>query len=125
VLHKSASTAQLIAAIRDVHAGKLLLDPGEAAELLQLVGERRARYEVEREALGRLTQREREVLRLMAEGLDNQALADRLFVGVETVRTHVARLLRKLGVDSRLQAILLAYRHGVASLSDHPNHPPG
>lgn len=113
VLHKSVRTAELIVAIRDIWAGKVLLDPTETTELLRLAGEQRARHSEERAALNRLTAREREVLQLMAEGLDNQAIADRLFIGIETTRTHVARLLRKLGVDSRLQAILLAYRHGI------------
>jgi len=113
VLHKSTRTAELIVAIRDIQAGKVLLDPAETAELLRLAREQRARHAEERAALDRLTEREREVLQLMAEGLDNQAIADRLFIGVETARTHVARLLRKLGIDSRLQAILLAYRHGI------------
>lgn len=113
VLNKSTRTAELIEAIRDIRAGKVLLDPAETAELLRLAGEHRTRQSEERAALNRLTPREREVLRLMAEGLDNQAIADRLFIGVETTRTHVARLLRKLEVDSRLQAILLAFRHDI------------
>jgi DNA-binding NarL/FixJ family response regulator len=113
VLHKSTSTRGLVEAIRRLSAGEVLLDPREAAELIRFSDERGERDAAERAALARLTARELEVLALLAEGLDNQAIANRLYVGAETAKTHVANLLRKLGVDARLQAILLAHRHGI------------
>jgi two-component system response regulator DevR len=116
VLHKSVSTRQVIDAIRRLHAGEVLLDPREAEVLVRLAGERRRRDTNELAALALLTPRELEVLRLLGEGLDNQAIADRLHVGLETTRTHVGNVLNKLAVESRLQAVLLAYRHGVVRL---------
>jgi DNA-binding NarL/FixJ family response regulator len=63
-----------------------------------------------------LSQRESDVLALMAEGLGNAAIADRLVVGLETVRTHVAAVLRKLGARDRTHAVVLAYSRGLVRL---------
>jgi DNA-binding NarL/FixJ family response regulator len=115
VLHKSAATREIVAAIRRLWAGEVLLDPREAAELIRLAGERRRRDMGELAALASLTPRERDALRLLAEGLDNQAIAARLGVGLETARTHVGNVLHKLEVESRVQAVLVAHRHGVVS----------
>ena len=114
VLTKAARTREIVEAIRRLHAGDTLISPREAVELLRLAGEERERGRAERQALARLTPREREVLRLLAEGLDNKAIADRLSLSPDTARTHVVKLLAKLGVESRLQAALLALRHGLA-----------
>ena len=113
VLPKTTPVAEIVAAVRRLCAGESLVDPREAAELLALAGRHREQGHAEREALARLTAREREVLVLLAEGLDNRALADRLYVSVPTARSHVVHLLAKLRLDSRLQAALLAVRHGI------------
>jgi len=63
---------------------------------------------------GRLTEREREVLRLLAEGLSNQQIADRLFLSKRTVEHHVGNILAKVGVASRAEALAYAVRHGVS-----------
>jgi DNA-binding NarL/FixJ family response regulator len=105
----------VVEAIRRLSAGEVLLDPREATDLLRLAAEQAERGAAERAALAGLTARERQVLALLAEGLDNQAIAARLYVGQETAKTHVSNLLRKLGVDARLQAILLARRHGLGA----------
>ena len=65
--------------------------------------------------LAQLTPREREVLAALAEGLDNKAIAERLFISPDTARTHVVKVLAKLGVDSRLQAAIFAIQHGIGS----------
>ena len=68
------------------------------------------------EDLDRLTQREREVLQGLAEGLSDKEIGQRLYISGDTVRNHMARILSKLGVESRLQALVFALRHGVARL---------
>lgn len=116
MLHKSAPTREVIAVIRDLYRGKTLLNPAETAEMVGEVAAWQKQATIEQDALARLTAREREVLVLLAQGLENRAIADRMSIGVETVRTHVASLLAKLGVDTRLQAVLLALRHDVVDL---------
>jgi DNA-binding NarL/FixJ family response regulator len=65
-----------------------------------------------------LSQRELEVLRLVADGLENQAIADALFVSVETIRTHVKSILRKLASRDRTHAVAVAFRSGVLAVDD-------
>ena len=67
-------------------------------------------------AVGRLTPREREVLRALAEGLDSEGIAERLSITIEEERTHVANVLAKLGAHSRLQALAIAARLGVVEI---------
>jgi DNA-binding NarL/FixJ family response regulator len=111
VLHKTTSIQELVDAIRRAHAGEPLISPREAAEL-KAEGTARQVSELQgRRALQELSQREQDVLRALATGLDNQGIADHLFVSQETVRSHIARIYRKLGVDSRLQAVTFAVRH--------------
>ena len=68
------------------------------------------------EALASLTPREREVLQLLGEGLSDKEIAERMGVGSETVRTHMVNLLGKLGVNSRLQALVFAVRYGAVRI---------
>ena len=112
VMHKSTSIADVVAAIRQVATGQPLISPAEAVALLREAVTLQSRSGEGRRALERLTPRESDVLRALAAGLDNQAIAERLFISHETVRSHVVRILRKLGVDSRLQAVIFALRHG-------------
>jgi len=112
VLHKSTSTQEIISVIRQAMAGEPLISPREAAELMRQ-GNLYQMDEVEaKRALGQLSAREQDVMRALATGLDNQGIAERLFVSSETVRSHIVRILRKLNVDSRLQAVLFAVRYG-------------
>ncbi|HEV2127673.1 MAG TPA: response regulator transcription factor [Thermomicrobiales bacterium] len=112
VLHKSTSIPSIVAAVRTAAAGQPLISPAEAVELLREAVANQARTDEGRRALESLTDRERDVLRALATGLDNQAIADRLHISHETVRSHIVRILRKLGVESRLQAVLFALRYG-------------
>jgi DNA-binding NarL/FixJ family response regulator len=109
---KRATAEELVAAVRAVASGESLLFPAAVRELA-------LRYHrPERYAGPPLTPREREVLTLMAEGLSNAGIAQRLVLGTETVRTHVASLLRKLGARDRTHAVVLAYGCGLVELAD-------
>ncbi len=118
VLHKSTSIQDIVTTIRRAVAGEPLMSPREAAELV-LEGNRHEKSDVEgRQALRQLSGREQDVLRALATGLDNQGIAQRLFISQETVRSHIVRIYKKLGVDSRLQAVLFAVRHQFLSEDD-------
>jgi RNA polymerase sigma factor (sigma-70 family) len=116
VLHKSAPLAEIVTAVRRLCAGQPVVEPGELVRLLRLTEERRAQQQRVRAALERLTPREREVLEALAHGLSDKEIAQQLHVGRETVHTHMVNLLGKLGVESRLQALVFAVKHGVVRL---------
>ena len=111
-MEKTEAVDRMIEVIKGAAAGEMLIDPAVLPRVLELVSrEREARAEVS-SRLGELTPREREVLRLMGEGLGNEDLAGRLHLSVRTVETHVQNVLRKLGVHSKLEAVPLAARAG-------------
>jgi two-component system sensor histidine kinase NreB len=121
VLHKSAGMDEIIDAVRRLKAGETLLPLEEVVELLRFAGARKEEeYEASR-AIARLTDREREVLEALAEGLDAQQIAGRLHISAKTERNHVASILAKLGVHSRLQALVFAARHGVVEVGHRPD----
>jgi len=106
-LLKDASPEELLRAIRDVYRGGSSLHPTVAQRLIEEV---RGPSETPLESL---TGRELEVLRLIAQGLSNKQIAEKLFISEPTVRTHVSNILRKLHLESRTQAALLALREGL------------
>ena len=108
-LLKDAPATQLTHALRVAVAGDALLAPSVTRRLLARFAQPPPRIELPAD----LTPREREVLTLMAEGLSNAEIASRLFVGDATVKTHVARVLAKLGVRDRVQAVVVAFRSGL------------
>ena len=107
-LLKDAPATQLVAAIRAAAVGDAVLAPSVTRRVVDELGRRQAPVAIQR--LDVLTDRERDVLTLMAEGCSNAEIGDRLFITEGTVKTHVARILVKLGVRDRLQAVVLAYR---------------
>jgi NarL family two-component system response regulator LiaR len=111
-LLKDSQPEELIAAIRVVARGEPSLPP---AITLKLFRELKQPAEQQSPAL---TEREIEVLRLMARGLTNQAIADRLNISEWTVRTHVRNILEKLALANRTEAVLYALREGIATLRD-------
>lgn len=111
-LLKSAPPEKLLAAIRTVAAGEALLAPEITRRLIEDYV-RRPRAANAAVDLGELTEREREVLGLVGRGLSNTEIAAALFVSVGTVKTHVNRILRKLGLRDRVQAVVLAYETGI------------
>ena len=116
VLHKSADMDQILDATRRLAAGETLLSPEELVELLRLAGQSREEEREARASIELLTRREREVLRALARGLSNKQIAEHLHMSVDTERTHMMNILNKLGVHSRLQALLFAARHGLVEL---------
>lgn len=116
ILHKSASIKEIVDAVRRLGAGETLLSQQEVVEALWTVARERAEDQEARKMIGRLTPREREVLQAIAEGWSDKMIADRLYLGVGTVRTHITSILQKLEVHSRLQALLFAMRHGLITL---------
>ena len=113
-LLKDVTPEQLIAAVRLVVAGDALLAPSITRRLIERYASRDARSDVSPD-LSSLTERELEVLRLMARGLGNQAIGEKLFVGEATVKTHVGHILDKLGVENRVQAVVAAYEARLVS----------
>ena len=111
-LLKDSSPDDLVRAIRQVHRGEPSLHPIIARKLLQEI----ARPAELQPALESLTAREIEVLKLIAEGLSNQDIADRIIVSESTVRAHVSRILGKLHLASRTQAALYAVREGLTDV---------
>ena len=107
-LLKDVTPEQLIAAVRLVAAGDALLAPSITRRLIERYAARNARSELTAD-LSSLTERELEVLRLMARGLNNEAIGETLFVSEATVKTHVAHILDKLHVENRVQAVVAAY----------------
>ena len=116
VLHKSTSINDIVEAVRKLRAGEALLSPTEVVEMLRLVGRERQEELAARQAVERLTPREKEVLQALAEGLESREIAEKLNVTVETERTHMVNILHKLGVHSRLQALVFAARYGVVQI---------
>jgi DNA-binding NarL/FixJ family response regulator len=111
-LLKDAPADQLIAAVHTVAAGDALLDPSITRRLIfQFLRATRPRTD-QPPQLGALTPREREVLRLVAQGLSNAEIAERLVIEESTAKTHVARVLMKLDLRDRVQAVVFAYECG-------------
>ena len=112
-LLKDSSPQELIHAVRTVYRGDSSLHPTVAHKLIHRL--QRSSGESQTEPL---TARELKVLRLIAQGLSNHDIAERLFISEPTVRTHVSNILRKLHLDNRTQAALYALREGFASLEE-------
>lgn len=117
VLHKSIPIRAVVDAIHRLLAGDVLLPPREVAELVRQAAALRAAGEQTRRTFAELTPRERQILDALADGLGDAAIADRLGVSAKTVRNQMVVLLDKLGVDSRLQALVVAARYGAVRLS--------
>jgi DNA-binding NarL/FixJ family response regulator len=112
-LLKDAPRDQLVGAVRTVAAGDSLLAPALLRRLIEDFVRRPAPGARSHPELDELTERELEVLTLIARGLANAEIAGRLFVSEATVRTHVTHILAKLGLRDRVQAVVLAYETGL------------
>jgi NarL family two-component system response regulator LiaR len=112
-LGKDEAATEVLGAAKAAADGEVLIDPATLSRLLHQVSRER---EAKRDALallGDLTDREREILSLLAEGMRNDGIAAKLFISPQTVQTHVRNILGKLRVHSKLEAVAFAVKHGV------------
>jgi len=114
-LLKDATAAELIHAVRVVAAGDALLAPSVTRRLIADFARRPHENLPAPAALAGLTQRETEVLRLIAAGLSNNEISDALVIAEQTTKTHVGRILAKLGLRDRAQAVVVAYETGLVT----------
>ncbi|SFI49573.1 MULTISPECIES: response regulator [Microbacterium] len=113
-LLKNAGPEELTAAVRVAAAGDALLAPAVTRRVIERFAPRPAEVPAAPATLHvDLTEREREVLRLVAQALSNAEIGERLFIGEATVKTHVSNVLQKLGVRDRVAAVVWAHRHGL------------
>ncbi|MDP8957141.1 MAG: response regulator transcription factor [Actinomycetota bacterium] len=115
-LRKTEGVDEVLSSVKAAAAGEILIDQTELARLLpQVAREREERREAQL-LLGLLTEREREILQLLGEGHRNEEIAGKLFISPQTVQTHVRNILTKLGVHSKLEAVVFGLRHGAVSV---------
>ena len=119
-LLKDSSTDQLLTAIRVVAGGESLLAPSVTSRLIEEFARTRLRRPASTPGLDELTARELEVFTLLARGMSNAEIAAALVVSDSTIKTHVARLLAKLGLRDRVHAVVLAYESGLVSPGNTP-----
>jgi DNA-binding NarL/FixJ family response regulator len=124
-LLKTAPPEQLLHAIRTVAAGNGLLDPAVTLRVIAASAKSPAPDPGASARLATLTQRETDVLRLVAEGLTNAEIAAALFLGEATVKTYLSRMLTKLDLRDRVQAVAFAFRSGLVPLHPRMERPPG
>lgn len=121
---KDAGPAQLIEAIKSVHSGDAVVAPSTTKRLLDRFAVHLPDAEAKADgALESLTDREGEVLRLVARGMSNAEIAARLYVSEATVKTHMGRILMKLGLRDRVQAVVFAYETGLVKSGQVDNSP--
>lgn len=116
ILHKSSRTEDILDAIRRLRAGELMISSDEVIDAVRLVGHERLRDYETQALIGKLTARELELLQALSEGLSDKRIAERLYVSEGTVRSHMTHILSKLGMHSRLQAVLFAVRHNLVRI---------
>ena len=112
---KDAPADELVRAVRVVATGDALLAPSITRRMIEEATRRRSSVRAEPPQLRELTAREREVLELIARGLSNAEIADRLYLAEQTVKTHVGRVFAKLQLRDRAQAVVFAYEAGVVA----------
>jgi DNA-binding NarL/FixJ family response regulator len=126
-LTKGSPLMDLLAAVRAVSRGETVIPPQMLGGLLSRLISRRREQDVAQERLSRLTNRERQVLALLADGADNDTIARTLVISPQTARTHIQNILSKLGVHSRLEASAFVFWNGnlEALLASKPLHKDG
>jgi NarL family two-component system response regulator LiaR len=110
-LLKDTPREELIKAVKGTWTGRTFIDPSVAGKVLEQVSSYQTR--IATQITSKLTEREIEILQLLAKGLNNMDIAERLFLSEGTVRNHVSAVLTKLGVSDRTQAAVIAIQHGL------------
>lgn len=115
-LSKDEAAQEVLSAVKAAADGEVLIDPGTLTRLLAQVAREREAQSAAMMLLKDLTEREREILQLLAEGMRNDDIASKLFISPQTVQTHVRNILGKLRVHSKLEAVAFAVRHGAITV---------
>jgi DNA-binding NarL/FixJ family response regulator len=115
-LSKDDAAEAVLAAVKAAAEGEVLIDPGTLARLLPQVAREREQQRDALALLSDLTDREREILTLLAQGMRNEDIATQLYISPQTVQTHVRNILGKLRVHSKLEAVAFAVRHGTIAV---------
>ena len=115
-LSKDDAAEDVLASVKSAAEGEVLIDPGTLARLLPQVAREREQQRDALALLGDLTDREREILGLLAQGMRNEDIATQLYISPQTVQTHVRNILGKLRVHSKLEAVAFAVRHGAITV---------
>jgi NarL family two-component system response regulator LiaR len=111
-LGKGEAAEEVLSAAKAAAEGEVLIDPATLTRLLAQVAREREAHREATMLLDDLTDREREILQLLAEGMRNDGIAQKLFISPQTVQTHVRNILGKLRVHSKLEAVAFAVKHG-------------
>ncbi len=115
-LSKDEAADEVLAAVKAAADGEVLIDPVTLTRLLAQVAREREEKRDAQNLLNDLTEREREILQLLAEGMRNDDIATQLFISPQTVQTHVRNILGKLRVHSKLEAVSFAVKHGAITV---------
>jgi DNA-binding NarL/FixJ family response regulator len=118
LLSKTDTVADLVTTVRRAHRGEPLVDEDEMQTALRRLRHRRRAEDTAAARLSRLTPREKEILQLMAQGKSSAQIAQELGMSSGTLRTHAQNFITKLGVHSKMEALVLAIRHGVVTTVD-------
>ncbi|HSH36215.1 response regulator transcription factor [Schnuerera sp.] len=113
---KDSDADSLIKAIRDVYNGKTYIQPSVACMLVEGIGEIDEKTNKELNKIRLLTKREYEVLTLIAEGLNNRDIADKLYISEKTVKNHVSSIFKKIEVNDRIQAAIFAFKNKIKKI---------
>jgi len=116
-LSKDEAAQEVLSAAKAAADGEVLIDPGTLTRLLAQVEQEREEQRDAMTLLNDLTEREREILQLLAQGMRNDDIATQLFISPQTVQTHVRNILGKLRVHSKLEAVAFAVKHGAIQVS--------
>jgi DNA-binding NarL/FixJ family response regulator len=116
-LSKDEAADEVLSAVKAAADGEVLIDPDTLTRLLAQVAQEREEERDARKLLGDLTEREREILGLLAQGVRNEDIAKQLYISPQTVQTHVRNILGKLRVHSKLEAVAFAVRNGAIQVT--------